>query len=103
MEAIQRLFALGGGDAQLRKMPLLRPYETPYPDPTKNHGDWPHVSEAERAEMIAGAELLLESRQFLEQRFGLSPWSIYQMLLMTSRERRVSFLTLTRRLLASLG
>jgi len=103
MEPLRQLYELSGGAAQLFKMPFLHPYETPYPAPPKSGMVIAAPTESERHEISEGAELLLEARQHLAEKFGLSLWSIYQMLWQHSRERNISFLALTRRLVASLS
>lgn len=103
MERVRQLYELSGGAAQLFKMPLLHPYETPYPAPPKSGRAIVTLSESEKQEISEGAQLLLLAGQRLTEKFGLSPWSIYQLLLQHSREHDVSFLALTNRLVASLS
>lgn len=102
MEPVRQLYELSGGAGQFFKMPFLT-YETPYPAPSTGGVVVAARSESERQEISEGAQLLLQASQRLTEKFGLSPWSIYQLLLQHSREHEVSFLALTKRLVASLS
>lgn len=99
---IQRLFDEGGGKEAFGRMPLLRPFETPPPDPSRLSSSLA-LSPQERSELEEVARLLLESALRLTVRFGLTPWRVYEILMVRSLERNVSVLQLTRRVLTALA
>ena len=99
---IQRLFDEGGGREAFVRMPLLRPFETPPPDPSR----LPLLLQLplqERSELAEAARLLLESAPRLTVRFRLTPRRVYEILMARSLERNVAVLQLTRRVLTVLA
>lgn len=99
---VQRLFDEGGGREAFVRMPLLHPFETPLPGPSRLPSHLP-LSPQERSELAEAARLLLESAPRLTIRFRLTPWRVYEVLMARSLERNVSVLQLTRRTLAALA